>query len=125
MNKKQIIDWSATAGKIVVDKTKLNPFAKQTIKWGIDELAEFLKSEVELSIEKICIDAKFFNIDKVIAVPLTPLMGVVIIAFGEQSQAFIKHLGLQTIPENNYSSYVNDILEKEKQFGILVYKKNI
>lgn len=127
MNKEPIFDLLAVAGKTAIEYTKLHPVAKISIDWTIDQVAERMKEELLSDVEKIRIAAKKFDIDKVVAIYLGSLNDkdlVAIRAYGKQSEAFIKELELQIIPENSPNDFLNDIHEKEQNFGILIYEKD-
>ena len=71
--------------------------------------------------------AKRFNLDKVVVVPFGSWQGkdiVVIRAYGYKAEEFIKHLGLHFIPEKEKNNFISTILENEKNFGVLLYKKS-
>ena len=126
MNKEPLIEFSAIAGKIAIEHTKLHPVAKEAINWTIDQVADYLKREALSDIEKICNAAKKFDIDKVIAIPIGSLNGAVLVAiraYGMKAEAFIKNLGMQIIPENSPCNLLDEICEKEKLFGVLIYEK--
>ena len=127
MNNEELIEMSALAGKIMVDQTNLNTFSKISLKWTIDQVAEYLKEQSRLDIEKIRSAAKQFNIDKVFAIPVNFCNGeklVVIRAYGDNAEIFIRHLGLNIIPENEENSFARDIHETENRYSILIYEKN-
>ena len=126
MNSKPLIELSAIAGKVAIEHTKLHPLAKLSINWTIDQFAEHLKEECLFDVEKICSEAKQFDIDKVVLIHLGVCNGkdwVAIRAYGKQSEAFIKALEMQIIPENIQSNFLGDINEIEKNFGVVIYEK--
>ena len=89
-------------------------------------MAEHLKKESLSDIEKIRNTAKYFDIDKVIVIPVNFCDGtrsVVVKVYGKQYTAFIKNLGLQIISETDQKQFFRDINEREKNFGVLIYEK--
>ena len=126
MNKEPLIELSAIAGKVAIEHTKLHPLAKLSINWTIDQFAEHLKKECLSDVEKICSEAKQFDIDKVVLIHLGVCNGkdcVAIRAYGTQSATFINALGMQIIPENIQNNIFGDINEIEKNFGVVIYEK--
>ena len=126
MNSKPFIELSAIAGKIAIEHTKLHPLAKLSINWTIDQVAEYLKKECSSDIEKICSDAKHFDIDKVVVIPLgicNEIDIVAIRAYGIQSEEFIKAIGMQIIPDNTQNNLLVKIGEIEQKLGIVIYQK--
>ena len=127
MNNEALIELSAIAGKLAVEQTDLNFFAKSALKWSIDQIADHLKKNLSLDIETIRNVARQFNIDKVIAIPVNFCNGeklVVIRAYGHNAEIFIRHLGLNIISENEKNSFVRDIHETENRYSVLIYEKN-
>ena len=121
--KEAIIDLSALASKASIEHgTKLPPVAKFAINFAIDQVAERLKSDLLSVSEKICRDAKIFNIDKVIAIPYNNDMFVMRV-YGQNPDKFIKHIGFQVISENKNNTLVRAILKKEQDFSTLIYQK--
>ena len=126
MNKETFFNVAAIAGKIAVEYTELHPAAKFGINWGIDQVAELLKESTSTNLEKIHRAAKRFDIDKVIATPFRLQSGqelIAIRAYGKNSEEFIRHLGIQIIPEKETNDFLKDIHENEELFGVLIYEK--
>lgn len=125
--KQIVIDVIAIGGKLLVECTKLRPWAKATINLGIGALAECLKNATLSDTEQIRIAAKRFNLDKVVAVPFGSWRGkdiIAIRAYGYKAEEFIKHLGLHFIPEKEKNNFISTILENEKNFGVVIYQKS-
>ena len=126
MNTQPLIELFAIAGKIAIDQTKLHPFAKEAIKWTIDQVGKVLKKENGLEIEDICNVAERYGVYKVIAMPLPMPNGqhiVFVRAYGGNPAAFFNRLGMQIIPENTVNDKLRFILELEKKLGIVIYEK--
>ena len=126
MNSNPLIELSAIAGKIAIDQTKLHPFAKEAIKWTIDQVGEILKNGNGLEIENICNAAERYGVYKVIAIPFPMLNGqdiVYIKAYGGNPTAFFNRLGMQIIPENTVNDNLSFIPELERKSGIVIYEK--
>ena len=126
MNTQPLIELFAIAGKIAIDQTKLHPFAKEAIKWTIDQVGEVLKKENGLEIEDICNTAERYGVYKVIAMPLPMPNGqhiVFVRAYGGNPAAFFNRLGMQIIPENTVNDNLSFIPELEKKLGIVIYEK--
>ena len=125
-NAKWEVDALAIVGKNAIEHTKLHPYAKASINLGIDIAAELLKQEALSDIEKLCIAAKSFDIERVVIIPLGCYNGndiVAIRAYGEKTEAFFKHLGLLFIPENIQNNFLGYINEAEKKFCAVLYEK--
>ena len=125
-DKQIVIDVIAIGSKLWVECTKLRPWEKASLKIGIDVLAELLKSIPLSDAEQIRTAAKRFNLDKVVAVPFGSWKGkdiVIIRAYGRRAEEFINHLGLHSIPEKKKDDFINNILENEKNFGVVIYQK--
>ena len=127
MNITSQISIMAFAGKMAIDHTELHPFAKVSIKWGMDQIAECLKKASLPSVQDIQSAAQWFQVDQVIALPLASWQGedlLVIRAYGPESEAFIKKSGLQIIPMNDRNrSLLTEIDQAEKNLGVLIYQK--
>lgn len=126
MNTQPLIELYAIAGKIAIDQTKFHPFAKEAIKWTIDQVGKVLKKENGLEIEDICNVAERYGVYKVIAMPLPMPNGqhiVFVRAYGGNPAAFFNRLGMQIIPENTVNDKLRFILELEKKLGIVIYEK--
>ena len=126
-NKKTVIDVIAIGGKLLVECTKLRPWAKASINFGIDIFADCLKNQPPSDADQIRTTANHFDIDKVVVVPLGSWRGkdiVAIRAYGYKAEEFIKHLGLHFIPEKEKNNFISTILENEKNFGVLLYQKS-
>ena len=126
MNTQPLIELFAIAGKIAIDQTKLHPFAKEAIKWTIDQVGEVLKKENGLEIEDICNTAERYGVYKVIGMPFPMPNGqhiVFVRAYGGNPTAFFNRLGMQIIPDNTVNDNLSFILEFEKKLGIVIYEK--
>ena len=126
MNTQPLIELFAIAGKIAIDQTKLHPFAKEAIKWTIDQVGEILKKENSLKIEDICNTAERYGVYKVVAIPFPLVNGekvVFIRVYGGNPTAFFNHLNFQTIAETTVDDNLSFIFELERKSGIVIYEK--
>lgn len=126
-DKNKIIEALAICGKLWIECTKLRPWVKASINFGIDIYADYLKNQSLSDAEQIRTAAKRFNLDKVVIVPFGSWQGkdiVVIRAYGYKAEEFIKHLGLHFIPEKEKNNFISTILENEKNFGVVLYQKS-
>ena len=117
-----LIDISATIGKTAIDQTKFTSKTKNIINFSIDLVAEILKNELSLNGVNIKQLAQYYDIEKVMLIPLCSQNGQVqfaISAYGVNSRAFIARLGISIVSDDAEKSIICDNFKK----GYLIYEK--
>ena len=123
---KSIIDVAACAGKYGIEQSDLNPVAKEALKWGVDEVAYYLKNNAKITIFDISIAAFMSGVQRVVAIPYPLPYGKVIALFrvyGGNSAQFFSRLGLTPRSQQN-CEYSNDLIQQlEKNYGVIIHNQ--
>ena len=127
MGKNEIIDSCVFLGKAAVDLSNMEENEKEEWRCGIDAAAAVLKKGVQESpfAQQMRETARQYDLDRIVAFPCL-INGIWVVLFrmyGREVFPFCQCAGIQLISESSMPMELSYLSELEKQYGIVLYKR--